>query len=70
MIYPLNSPNLGHAIDMYKTGHYGEDDYDDDEPMTCPVCDEQTYELYKNTHTNEIVGCNHCIELKYSHEIT
>ena len=68
MIYPLSSPNLGGAIDMYKTGHYGEDDYND-EPTTCPLCDEQTYELYKNTHTNEIVGCNHCIELKYSHEI-
>lgn len=69
MIYPLSSPNLERAIDMYKTGHYGEDDYND-EPTTCPVCDEQTYELYKNTHTNEIVGCNHCIELKYSYEIT
>lgn len=70
MIYPLNSPNLGHAIDMYKTGHYGEDDYDDDESVTCPVCAEDTYELYMNIHTNEIVGCDHCIELKYSYEIT
>jgi hypothetical protein len=55
---------------MYRTGHYGEDAYSDDEPVICPICSEETYELYKNIHTNEVVGCYHCVELKDSYEMT
>ena len=66
----ITEQNLKTAIDNWKTGHYGEDYYGrNTESVICPVCGEDTYELYKNTHTNEIVGCNYCIELKYSYEI-
>ena len=65
--YP--NPSLSQLIDDYKTGHYGEDEYGDCKPSTCPVCDEETYELFYNNYTDEIVGCQNCVSLKYTNEI-
>lgn len=61
----ITEQNLKSAIDNWRTGHYGEDDYYD-EPFVCPICGEKAYELYYNNRTSEIVGCDYCIEIKDS----
>ena len=61
MIYSNNDPMAISAMEIARTGNYGEYDYDDS-PIICPICNEEAEVLYKNIFNNEIVGCNECIK--------
>ena len=59
MVINPASPSLGGIIDDYKTGHYGEDQYEDGYGI-CPVCGADTLTLIYNDFTEKIVGCDCC----------
>ena len=55
MIYSNNDPMAISAMEIARTGNYGEYDY-------------EAEVLYKNIFNNEIVGCNECIKETYENE--
>ena len=58
MIYSNDDPRAISAMEIARTGNYGEYDYDDS-PIICPICNEEVEVLYKNIFNNEIVGCTY-----------
>ncbi len=63
IIYKNNDPLAIHAMELDRTGNYGElNIYESDGFLTCPICknDEAEY-LYKNNYNDEIVGCDECV---------
>ena len=53
---------LAAAIDRYRTGNYGEDQYDD--YFVCPICgDTEVGLLYRNDYKGKVVGCSSCISI-------
>ena len=64
MIYSNNDPMAISAMEIARTGNYGEYDYDD----SPTICTEEAEVLYKNIFNNEIVGCNECIKETYENE--
>lgn len=62
MIYPNDSDAALVAMEIDRTGNYGEYAFDYNSLFTCPVCGESTDNLYKSSyHNDEIVGCEYCI---------
>lgn len=64
MIYSMSDPNLLDAMDRYKTGNYGEDDYADQITSICPICGRDAESVYLNEYTAEIVGCEECVKVQ------
>lgn len=67
MIFSNNDPMAISAMEITRTGNYGEYDYDDS-PIICPICNEEAEVLYKTYSINEIVGGNECIKETYENE--
>ena len=53
MIYSNNDPMAISAMEIARTGNYGEYDYDDS-PIICPICNEEAEVLYKKTNEKGI----------------
>ncbi|MGN0181812.1 MAG: hypothetical protein ACI4DP_05295 [Candidatus Ornithomonoglobus sp.] len=61
MIYSLSDPEIGHAIDRYVTGNYGEDFYGADNSGTfCSVCGAEIRPCEEFYDVNGTFFCMHC----------
>lgn len=59
MIYSNDDPIATLAMELERTGNYG--DYDEPDNVRCPVCGAYEPEYYYLDEDEECIGCSECI---------
>lgn len=59
MIYSNDDPMAVIAMEIERTGNYG--DYDDGNALKCPVCGAYEPEYYYLDEDEECIGCTECV---------
>lgn len=65
MIYSNDDPMAILAMELDRTGHYGEDDYCEDYENECPICGAVNPEHFYINDDEECVGCYECLHRVY-----
>ncbi len=60
MIYSNNDPMALLAMELDRTGNYG-DDFAEAEAAKCPVCGAYEPEYYYLDEDEECIGCSECV---------
>ena len=61
MIYSNDDPRAILAMEMERTGNYGEMNYCEDNAVRCPVCGAYEPEYYYLDDNEECIGCTECV---------
>lgn len=61
MLYSNDDPMALIAMEMERTGNYGEDFYDEPEALRCPKCGAYEPEYFYLDDDEECIGCTECV---------
>lgn len=61
MIYANDDPMARFAMEIARTGNYGNDEFSEHSVARCPVCGAYEPEYYYLDDDEECIGCTECV---------